>query len=359
MEVLSKEGPDIVEVNGLDECPMLQAGVCWWFANNLSTEPITENHIANGLSDEMKKRIARRPNMGDEEAYVFKDTLRSRRHTADQNGKKGKDGLSDDPSQFSSDKLFHHRSGEAYPPIPDAENLTKKEIPHNVIVATPTLEVGVDMNNVTNVVMHRAMRDIASYRQKAGRAGREKNSVVNVTTVLSKRSQDYEFYNHHGKLILQPIRKVVPVASMNRSVMLSQAYMCVMDFIASRGINIEELARPEWSTDLQNAIKLLENSATRNDCISWITGGFWGTETSASLPLEDLNKVVSTFLKHLKMLNDTTFTSKPKGVGLTEAIQIMHGGAGSKFPHVDEGVQDKILRFVEELRKKRPRLGFA
>lgn len=353
MEVLSKEGPDIVEVNGLDECPMLQAGVCWWFANNLSTEPITENHIANGLSDEMKKRIAKRPNMGDEEAFVFKDTLRSRRHTADQSGKKGKDGLSDDPSQFSSDKLFHHRSGEAYPPIPDAENLTKKEIPHNVIVATPTLEVGVDMNNVTNVIMHRAMRDIASYRQKAGRAGREKNSVVNVTTVLSKRSQDYEFYNHHGKLILQPIRKVVPVASMNRSVMLSQAYMSVMDFIASRGINIEEIARPEWPTDLQSAIDLLQKTETRKDCINWITGGFWGTETSASLPLEELNKVASTFLKHLKMLNDTTFTSKnQKEVGLTEAIQIMHGGAGSKFPHVDEGVQDKILRFVEELRKK-------
>ena len=185
----------------------------------------------------MKKRIAKRPNMGDEEAFVFKHTLRSRRHTADQSGKKGKDGLSVDPSQFSSDKLFQHRSGRL--PIPDADKLTKREIPHNVIVATPTLEVGVDMNNVSNVVMHRAMRDIASYRQKAGRAGREKNSVVNVTTVLSKRSQDYEFYNHHGKLILQPIRKIVPVASMNRSVMLSQAYMCVMDFIASRDINID------------------------------------------------------------------------------------------------------------------------
>ena len=103
-------------------------GVCWWFANNLSTEPITENHIANGLSDEMKKRIAERPNMGDEEAFVFKDTLRSRRHTADQSGKKAKDGLSSDSSQFSSDKLFHHLSGEAYP-TPDAENLTKKKIP--------------------------------------------------------------------------------------------------------------------------------------------------------------------------------------------------------------------------------------
>jgi hypothetical protein len=353
MECLSKEGDDIVEVNGLDECPMLQAGVCWWFANNLSTEPITANHITNGLSDEMKKRIAKRPNMGDEEAYVFKGTLRSRRHTADQSGKKGKDGLSDDPSQFSSDKLFYHRSGEAYPPIPDADKLTKGVIPHNVIVATPTLEVGVDMNNVANVVMHRAMRDIASYRQKAGRAGREKNSVVNVTTVLSKRSQDYEFYNHHGKLILQPIRKVVPVASMNRSVMLSQAYMCVMDFIASHGINIEEIARPEWPTDLQSAIDLLEDSATRNDCIKWIKGGFWGTETSASLPSEELNKIISTFLKHLKMLNETTFTSKnQKEVGLTDAIQIMHGGTGSKFPHVDEGAKDKILKFVEELRTK-------
>ena len=39
MEILSKDGPDIVEVNGLDECPMLQAGVCWWFANSLAQSP--------------------------------------------------------------------------------------------------------------------------------------------------------------------------------------------------------------------------------------------------------------------------------------------------------------------------------
>ena len=36
------------------------------------------------------------------------------------------------------------------------------------------LEVGVDMKNVSNIMTHRAMRNIASYRQKAGRAGREK-----------------------------------------------------------------------------------------------------------------------------------------------------------------------------------------
>ena len=353
MEVLPKEGPELIEVNGLDECPMLQAGVCWWFAKGIDSEPITQQANDDGRPGDLAKRLTRRPNMGDEEAFVFKHTLRSRRHTADQSGKKAKDGLSADPTQFSSDKLFHHRSGEAYPPIPDAQGLTKATIPHNVIVATPTLEVGVDMDNVTNVVMHRAMRDIASYRQKAGRAGREKNSVVNVTTVLSKRSQDYEFYNHHGKLILQPIRKIVPVASMNRSVMLSQAYMCVMDFIASRDINIEEIASSGWPGELKKAIELLKNKSTRDDCFAWIKHGFWGTTTSANLSPQDIRHVTSTFLKHLELLCNTTFTTKnQKELTLIEGIQAAHQGVGSGFPHVDEGAGDRIRKSIETIRSE-------
>ena len=75
--------------------------------------------------------------------------------------------------EFRADELYVHQSGEAYPG--DAPRGPRgPQIPHDVIVATPTLEVGVDMKNASNIMTHRAMRNIASYRQKAGRAGREK-----------------------------------------------------------------------------------------------------------------------------------------------------------------------------------------
>ena len=175
MEALPKDGEEFIQVNGLDECPMLQAGVCWWFS-----EILNQNLFWRGKSQEIRdskwlsEKLVKRPNTGDDEEFVFARTLRSRRHTADQNSGKEKDGLSTRDDQFSSNKLFEHSSGEAYPAVPSAKGLATKKIPHNVIIATPTLEVGVDMDNVRNVVMHRAMRDISSYRQKPGRAGREK-----------------------------------------------------------------------------------------------------------------------------------------------------------------------------------------
>ena len=43
---------------------------------------------------------------------VFKNALRSRRHTADSRGE-GDDGLSD--KDFTADGLYLHNSGESYP----------------------------------------------------------------------------------------------------------------------------------------------------------------------------------------------------------------------------------------------------
>ena len=357
MEVLPKNGEEFIQVNGLDECPMLQAGVCWWFSGDSDVTPLLEKDVEkHQFSDEMKDRLeneilVKRPNMGDYDDFVFARNLRSRRHTAEQTkDKKAKDGLSTDPEQFSSNKLLEHYSGEAYPPNHEATNNFKTKIPHNVIVATPTLEVGVDMDNVANILMHRAMRDIASYRQKAGRAGREKNSVVNVATVLSKRAQDYEFYNNHGKLILQPIRNAVPIASSNRNVMLSQCYMSVMDFVGSTGINIEELKSPNWAVELDRAIKLLDSSEGKNTTIDWIIKGFWRAN-SAQLSRDDIKKAVDVFISHLKLMRDTKFTTKgQETVSIIEGITIMHSKFSS-FPEVDVGKSGKINNFKKEIEK--------
>jgi len=352
MEALPQDGEEFINFNGLDECPMLKAGVCWWFSGDSDSKPLLANAKKTSphpLQDSFQKSLVKRPNMGDAEEFVFRRTLRSRRHTADQTMKKDKDGLSTDDDQFSSNKLFEHWSGETYPPVPSAVGNFSVKIPHNVVIATPTLEVGVDIDNVNNVIMHRAMRDIASYRQKAGRAGREKNSVANVTTILSKRPQDYEFYNQHGRLIHQPIRNVVPIASLNRSVMLSQAYMCVMDFIASKEINIEEISTSDWASQLDKAIELISDSVTSSECRDWIASGFWGINTATLLP-KDLRRVVNTFLQHLKILRDTKFTTKgQKVISLIDGIQIMHEPLSS-FPVVDVGSQERIVGLLGKLK---------
>lgn len=351
MEAVQFGDNETILVNGLDECPMLKAGVCWWFSEGAGGAPLLEEEATSvPLPESVKSNLVERPNMGDNTEYVFSQTLRSRRHTADQSSRgRNEDGLSDDEQQFSSNKLFEHFSGEAYPPIPSAAGNFTRKILHNVIVATPTLEVGVDMDNVVNVVMHRAMRDIASYRQKAGRAGREKNAVVNVATVLSKRAQDYEFYNNHGQLILQPIRKVVPIASRNKSVMISQAYMGVMDFLASKRINIEEISSDQWEQGLNRAIEVLTTHETKNECRQWLQNGFFH-HTSANIDIAELYRVIDTFVRHLRMLTETNFTTQGnEEISILNAIRRAHQ-RHSNFPEVDIGSNERLQQAMGELR---------
>ena len=120
------------------------------------------------------------------------------------------DGLDEDDEQFNANMLYWHRSGEVFTPHRSEFDGQIAPRLHNVVVATPTLEVGIDMDNVAVVMMHRAMRNIASYRQKAGRAGREEGSVAHTVTVLSRRSVEFELFADHQRLISDPIRDVVP-----------------------------------------------------------------------------------------------------------------------------------------------------
>ena len=57
-----------------------------------------------------------------------------------------------------------------------------------MVLASPSLEVGVDIPMLTESVMNKAIRNIASYRQKAGRVGRETNLDTMNVTIMSQNS---------------------------------------------------------------------------------------------------------------------------------------------------------------------------
>ena len=102
---------------------------------------------------------------------------------------------------------------------------------HDLAIATPTLEVGVDMNNVTEVLTHKAIRNVSSYRQKVGRAGREEGTDALAVTLLSSSGQDFHHYRSLRKLVDASISDPVPLASGNRIVLSSEAYDAVFDYI--------------------------------------------------------------------------------------------------------------------------------
>ena len=247
---------------------------------------------------------------------VFKNALRARRHTAESRNDGSDDGLS--RRKFRADELYVHQSGEAYPG--DGPRAPRGDpIPHDVIVATPTLEVGVDMKNVSNIMTHRAMRNIASYRQKAGRAGREKNSVTNTVTVLSLRPADYQFYKNEDKLVLDRLLEPVPVANNNRMVMRSQAYMAVLDWLALQSINIEEIQSSTlvWRDELLRAAETLRGR--RDGAFEYLNRTFRTGVGASVLDAADLRRAIEVFESHLDLLLSGTYTP----AGRTEEVLVL------------------------------------
>ena len=352
MELLP-DSEGTVYVNGLDMCPFLRSGTCWYFARAHPT-PITARAGRAEIEPTLLERTVLRPNMGDNDGHVFKHTLRSRRHSAETNKSERGDGLRTDAKQFDANQNYKHLTGETYPPRAAWAAAGQQKIAHNVIVATPTLEVGVDMDNVGVVMTHRAMRNVSSYRQKTGRAGRERGSVAHAVSILSKRSTDYQFYTNHNQLIIEPIRDAVPVAVQNESVLRTQVYMSVFDWIAKNELNIEEMRNPNWSDNMHSALALLSGNQVQ-DCANWIAHGF--QRAGISFSRDQISRTIQVVRKHLSILLEESFKDS-SGQEWTIIQAILHriGPGATHFPKPDTGVQGmirdiekKIIQTITEL----------
>ena len=223
-------------IKGLDTCPHLESGTCWWFAPRTG-------------------ELERRP--GDPDGFSFRESVRVKRHTSKNNS-----GDDDDNEDTSADHTFRQRAVKGAYPKNHLENATinwQQQIPHDVAIATPTLEVGVDMNNVTEVITHKAIRNVSSYRQKVGRSGRERGTDALAVTLLSASGQDFHHYRSMRRLVDAEISDPVPIASGNKFVLSSQAYETVFDFIVANPDlkDIEFVGRKRLDT--QESLNLDEN----------------------------------------------------------------------------------------------------
>ena len=218
-------------VRGLDSCPHLESGTCWWFAPR-----------SGALED--------RP--GDINAFSFKESARAKRHTSKtQDGDRGGEILSADAS-------FKERPWKGGYPKNQGTAAIEFNQPtvHDLAIATPTLEVGVDMNNVTEVLTHKAIRNVSSYRQKVGRAGRERGTDALAVTLLSSSGQDFHHYRSLRKLVDASISDPVPLASGNRIVLSSEAYDAVFDYITQHpGLPSIEVVGNETGSHLERSIR--------------------------------------------------------------------------------------------------------
>lgn len=103
----------------------------------------------------------------------------------------------------------------------------------DVVVATSSLEVGFDDDEVNAVLQHKTPKDWASYLQRIGRAGRQITMRPWAITVLSDYGRDgVAFQNYHE--FFEPALRYKPVPVENAYVLRIQAAFAVLDLLAEQ-----------------------------------------------------------------------------------------------------------------------------
>lgn len=140
------------------------------------------------------------------------------------------------------------------------------------VVATSTLEVGVDFNNIKEVIQVGPIRSPSSYKQKAGRGAREGNlkDGLFAMSVIDESPLSYYYFKHFKRLVtstLDPLKLEIT----NPNVVFANGFLSVFDFLAFNGINLfrikpsqgQFLTELEIDTNYNKAISLLKENKTK------------------------------------------------------------------------------------------------
>lgn len=129
----------------------------------------------------------------------------------------------------------------------------------DLVIATTALEVGVDFDNVKEIILYRALKSPASYRQRIGRAGREVGSTALMTTIVSQLPQELYFFRHFMSLVT-PAFQPIPVKDVNIEVIRNHLFCALFDLAAAEGLNLWDLLNnPNLSADIEAAKKLAKS----------------------------------------------------------------------------------------------------
>ena len=183
---------DNIEINSiLDGCVFFKTGICWWFSHF----PYTSIHHDFIVDEDFTP-----------------DSIISFRRTA---------SLRDIHSSIEElNELFVDISTQ--PPYFRYNRLA---------VVSPVFEVGVDISNVKDILTYKTIRNIASYRQKTGRGGREAFSDVPVYTLISHRILDRYLYRNPQIIADTSFLEVVPLKTTNLYFLKSHMILSLFDYL--------------------------------------------------------------------------------------------------------------------------------
>ena len=133
----------------------------------------------------------------------------------------------------------------------------------DVVVATSSLEVGVDDPNVGAVIQHKSPRNIASFLQRKGRGGRSKFMRPWTTVVLSDYGRDRLSYQSYD-LLFNPELKIQPIPIESSYIQHIQGVYSLFDYLASKlfGQN-DRLNYDNHDTDIWRDLSMPANEEKR------------------------------------------------------------------------------------------------
>ena len=179
----------------------------------------------------------------------------------------------------------------------------RSQIDH--VVATSTLEVGVDFNNIKEIIQVGQIKSPTSYKQKAGRGAREGNlnDGLFVMSVIDESPLSYYYFKHFKRLVLSSLDPL-KLEIKNPNVVFANAFLSLFDFLAFNGINLfrikpgqgKFLTEVEIDSNYNQAITLLSEKKTKKFIKNFLDlVGIQDSDEKSKEIIEDVNN----FLKEL------------------------------------------------------------
>ncbi len=136
------------------------------------------------------------------------------------------------------------------------------EYPTDVMVATKTLELGIDIGNVSVVVNSSAPFSNNDYVQRVGRGGRRKDSLA-ITIINPNNAIDAYMNQHFTDFVFPTLFEDAPIIASNEIIMRSHILARILDYLASDLGEGWEITVGDWINhtlpDGPELLKLKEN----------------------------------------------------------------------------------------------------